>query len=627
MGWRGVLLAVAAGVSVANVYYAQPLLDRIGADLAVRPGALGLVTTVTQAGYLLGLVLIVPLGDLLSRRRMIVWQALAACAGLVVVGLARDAVVFFAACAVVGLASVVVQVIVAYAAALSIPGQRGSAVGMVTSGVVTGILMARTASGLIADRLGWRTVYFLSAALMLAMAVMLGRLLPPDRIPKERVPYLALVSSVVTLAARDRTFRVRALLGFLMFGGFGAVWGSIALPLAAAPWHLSGGRIGLFGVAGAAGAVSTASRPRPRPVGNRNLAGPAHRVLGGDAGGPVLPGAARRRRRRPRLRRTGTPRDQPAPNRRGQPRRQQPNHRRLHGLLLRRHWFRRGCRHQPVRGGRLGGRQRPGRRTVRAGPARVGHRPAMARSPSNVNNRPAVNQQEGAPVTMYYRKATIAGLEIFYREAGSPAKPAFLLLHGFPASSCMFRQLIELLADKFHVIAPDYPGFGHSEASPPSRFSYTFDHLTDIVEGFTEHLGLGRYGVYMQDFGGPVGFRLAARHPERVAFLVIQNANAYEDALPDSFWAPLRAMWADPSAASREAICSGGMSDAALEWTTSTESRIPPASIPTAGSCKARCLGGRATGTPCSTCSTTTGRTPASTPGGRSTFATGSRRP
>jgi len=116
--------------------------------------------------------------------------------------------------------------------------------------------MARTASGLIADLLGWRAVYFLSAALMLAMAVTLGRLLPPDRIPRERVPYPVLVSSVVTLAARDRTFRVRALLGFLMFGGFGAVWGSIALPLAAAPWHLSAGRIGLFGVAGAAGAVS-----------------------------------------------------------------------------------------------------------------------------------------------------------------------------------------------------------------------------------------------------------------------------------------------------------------------------------------------------------------------------------
>jgi len=186
---------------------------------------------------------------------MIVGQALVACAGLVAAGLARDAVIFFAACVVVGLASVIVQVIVAYAAALSDPGQRGSTVGMVTSGVVTGIVLARTASGFIADLLGWRAVYFLSAALMLAMAVALGRLLPPDLIPKARVPYPALVSSVVTLAARDRTFRVRAVLGLLMFGGFGAAWGSMALPLAAAPWHLSAGQIGLFGLAGAAGAV------------------------------------------------------------------------------------------------------------------------------------------------------------------------------------------------------------------------------------------------------------------------------------------------------------------------------------------------------------------------------------
>jgi len=169
-------------------------------------------------------------------------------------------------------------------------------------------------------------------------------------------------------------------------------------------------------------------------------------------------------------------------------------------------------------------------------------------------------------VTTHYRKATIHGLEIFYREAGDPAKPAFLLLHGFPASSFMFRQLIERLAGHFRVIAPDYPGFGHSEAPPPARFSYTFDHLADIVEGFTEHLGLDRYGLYLQDFGGPVGFRLATRHPERVAFLVIQNANAYDEGLPDSFWAPLRAMWAEPSTANREAIRSGGMSDAALKW-------------------------------------------------------------
>lgn len=169
-------------------------------------------------------------------------------------------------------------------------------------------------------------------------------------------------------------------------------------------------------------------------------------------------------------------------------------------------------------------------------------------------------------MTTHYRTATIDGLQIFYREAGDPGKPAFLLLHGFPASSFMFRRLIDLLADQFHVIAPDYPGFGHSAAPSPSRFDYTFDHLTDIAERLTEHLGLIRYGLYLQDFGGPVGFRLATRHPERVAFLVVQNANAYEQGLPDSFWAPVRAYWADPSTANREAIRSAGMSDAALEW-------------------------------------------------------------
>jgi pimeloyl-ACP methyl ester carboxylesterase len=169
-------------------------------------------------------------------------------------------------------------------------------------------------------------------------------------------------------------------------------------------------------------------------------------------------------------------------------------------------------------------------------------------------------------VTTHYRKTAIQGLEIFYREAGDPAKPTFVLLHGFPASSFMFRHLIELLAGEFHVIAPDYPGFGHSDAPPPAQFSYTFDHLADITESFTEHLSLDRYGLYLQDFGGPVGFRLATRHPDRVAFLVIQNANAYDEGLPDSFWAPMRAMWADPSPANRAAIRSAGMSDTALHW-------------------------------------------------------------
>jgi pimeloyl-ACP methyl ester carboxylesterase len=169
-------------------------------------------------------------------------------------------------------------------------------------------------------------------------------------------------------------------------------------------------------------------------------------------------------------------------------------------------------------------------------------------------------------MTTQYRTITMDGLDIFYREAGDPDKPVFLLLHGFPASSFMFRRLIELVADTFHVIAPDYPGFGHSDAPGRDVFTYTFDHLTDVVEQFTETLGLTQYGLYMQDFGGPIGFRLAARHPERVSFLVVQNANAYEEGLPESFWAPLRTLWFDPSALNREAIRAGGISDAALEW-------------------------------------------------------------
>jgi predicted MFS family arabinose efflux permease len=256
------LLAVACGVSVANVYYAQPLLGQIAAGLHVGAAQLGLVTTVTQAGYLLGLILIVPLGDLVDRRRLIVAQGLLASAGLASAGFATDVTVFFAASAVVGLACVVVQVIVAYGAAASAPGRRGAVIGFVTSGIVTGILLARTASGLIADLLGWRAVYFISAGLMLALALALGRLLPPDHAPKNPASYPALITSAVTLTVRDRTFRVRSLITLFMFGAFGTVWGSIALPLAAAPWHLTPGQIGLFGLAGAAGALGASRAGR-----------------------------------------------------------------------------------------------------------------------------------------------------------------------------------------------------------------------------------------------------------------------------------------------------------------------------------------------------------------------------
>lgn len=166
----------------------------------------------------------------------------------------------------------------------------------------------------------------------------------------------------------------------------------------------------------------------------------------------------------------------------------------------------------------------------------------------------------------HYRTATIDGLKIFYREAGDPALPALLLLHGFPASSFMYRELIDRLAHRFHVIAPDYPGFGHSDAPSVVEFSYTFDHLADIVGKLTDHLGLERYGLYMQDFGGPVGFRLTSRNPQKIDFLVVQNANAYEEGLPDDFWSLARELWRDPSPANYARIREAAMSDEALAW-------------------------------------------------------------
>jgi pimeloyl-ACP methyl ester carboxylesterase len=165
-----------------------------------------------------------------------------------------------------------------------------------------------------------------------------------------------------------------------------------------------------------------------------------------------------------------------------------------------------------------------------------------------------------------YRTTLIDGLKIFYREAGEENKPTLLLLHGFPASSFMFRELIERLADRYHVIAPDYPGFGHSDAPSTSSFPYTFDRLASVMEKLTDQLALEKYGLYMQDFGGPIGFRLASRRPENVSFLVIQNANAYEEGLPDSFWAPAKSLWRNPTSENFEKIREAAMSDQALEW-------------------------------------------------------------
>ncbi|WP_083904838.1 alpha/beta fold hydrolase [Rhodopirellula sp. SWK7] len=142
-----------------------------------------------------------------------------------------------------------------------------------------------------------------------------------------------------------------------------------------------------------------------------------------------------------------------------------------------------------------------------------------------------------------YRTVEIEGLDIFYREAGLKDAPTVLLLHGFPTSSHMFRDLIPLLADGYHVVAPDYPGYGNSSAPPTDEFEYTFDNVARIVEMFTERLGLEQYSLYLMDYGAPIGFRLATAHPDRVETLIVQNGNAYDEGIDNDFWIPIKEYW------------------------------------------------------------------------------------
>jgi pimeloyl-ACP methyl ester carboxylesterase len=152
-----------------------------------------------------------------------------------------------------------------------------------------------------------------------------------------------------------------------------------------------------------------------------------------------------------------------------------------------------------------------------------------------------------------YRSADVGGLKVFYREAGRADAPALLLLHGFPSTSHMFRDLIPLLAGRFHIIAPDLPGFGQSEMPARSKFTYTFDHIAGVIDHFTEVIGLKRFAIYVFDYGAPVGFRIATKHPDRVTAIISQNGNAYEEGLSEG-WNPIRAYWQDPSQANREAL-------------------------------------------------------------------------
>lgn len=265
------LFAITCAMAVANVYFAQPLLESMAATLGVSPAAIGVVVTATQAGYALGLLFIVPLGDLLDRKKLIISQLLLSAGALGVVGLAQSWGMLLGAMVLVGLLAVVVQVVVALTASLANPGQRGAAVGTVTSGVVLGILLARFVSGAVADLAGWRGVYLVSAVLMVGMALVLWRKLPVSAKPLAQGNYWQLLCSVFQLFLTERTLRVRGIFALLIFAAFSVLWTSMVLPLSAPPLSLSHTQIGLFGLAGVAGALAAARAGRlaDRGLGNR----------------------------------------------------------------------------------------------------------------------------------------------------------------------------------------------------------------------------------------------------------------------------------------------------------------------------------------------------------------------
>ncbi|MCU0073516.1 MFS transporter [Pseudomonas koreensis] len=252
------LFAIACGLAVGNVYYAQPLLDAMADAFGLSPGSIGIVMTLTQVGYGIGLLLLVPLGDLLNRRRLIVTQTLLSAAALLMIALASNSAWLLIGVTLTGLLAVVTQVLVAYAATLALPAQRGKVVGVITSGIVVGILLARTVAGGMADLAGWRSIYLLSAGLTLVMAALLFRVLPKDEDARPTTRYVALIASVFTLFREEPVLRQRAILALLTFASAMVLWTPMVLPLAAPSLSLSHSEIGLFGLAGAAGALAAA---------------------------------------------------------------------------------------------------------------------------------------------------------------------------------------------------------------------------------------------------------------------------------------------------------------------------------------------------------------------------------
>ncbi|WP_445669208.1 MFS transporter [Margalitia sp. FSL K6-0131] len=269
--YLALLFAIACGMAVANIYFAHPLLDALSYEFKIDHSTIGIIITITQICYALGLLFLVPLGDLLNQRRLIIGQMLLSVAGLVIIGLAPTSTVLFIGMAVVGMLATVTQTLVAYASTLSSPAERGSIVGFVTSGVVIGILLARVFAGVLTDIGSWRLVYLTSAALMLFVVCLLNWKLPNYTDNQSSMSYPELLRSVFFFFIQERILLVRGILALLIFISFSILWTSLVLPLSSAPYSLPHTAIGAFGLVGVAGALAAtrAGRMADQGLGQR----------------------------------------------------------------------------------------------------------------------------------------------------------------------------------------------------------------------------------------------------------------------------------------------------------------------------------------------------------------------
>ncbi|MCR3696149.1 MULTISPECIES: MFS transporter [Citrobacter] len=263
------LMSIATGLAVASNYYAQPLLDTIARNFSLSASTAGFIVTAAQLGYAAGLLFLVPLGDMFERRMLIVSMTLLAAGGMLITASSQSLGMLILGTALTGLFSVVAQILVPLAATLATPDKRGKVVGTIMSGLLLGILLARTVAGLLANLGGWRTVFWVASVLMALMAIALWRGLPKMK-SETHLNYPQLLGSVFSLFIHDKLLRTRAMLGCLTFANFSILWTSMAFLLAAPPFNYSEGMIGLFGLAGAAGALGA------RPAGGFADKGKSH---------------------------------------------------------------------------------------------------------------------------------------------------------------------------------------------------------------------------------------------------------------------------------------------------------------------------------------------------------------